>query len=208
MVFTGTGTGVGKKTRGSPVSCLKYNVDFWKPASKLNWNESALCVHYFHRLPLRLRTEVLCGGKPTTLAALHLKAQDADEIYWMMKDEASHEPKATPAKKDNKSSNNTNNNNNSKSANSSCLENPSKSAPSNDNKSSWKKDKPKDSTKLGKNGRLTTEEQEHHIKEGLCLYCGEKGHIAQDCPKSKAAKARAAAFASTDSMSESADSKK
>ena len=145
---------------------------------------------------------------PTTLAALHLKAQDADKNYWMRKDKASHESKATPSKKDNKSSNNTNNNNNSKSADSSHLENPSKSTPSNNNKSSWKKDKPKDSIKLGKNGRLTTEEWERHIKEGLCLYCGEKGHIAQDCPKSKAVKACAAAFASTDSKLDSADSKK
>ena len=126
----------------------------------------------------------------------------------MMKDEASHEPKATPAKKNNKLSNNNSNNNNSKSADSSHSENPSKPVSSNDNKSSWKKDKPKDSTKLGKNSRLTTEEREHCIKEGLCLYCGEKGHVAQDCPKSKAVKACATAFASTDSMSDSADSKK
>ena len=109
-------------------SCIvKYNVDFWKLASKLDWNESALCARYFCGLLLRLRTEVLRGGKPTTLAALRLKAQDADEIYWMMKDKASHESKATPSKKDNKSSNNTNNNNNSKSADSSHSENPSKS---------------------------------------------------------------------------------
>ena len=75
---------------------VKYNVDFWKLASKLDWNESVLCVRYFHRLLLRLPTEVLCGGKLTSLAALHLKAQDADKIYWMIKDKASHEPKATP----------------------------------------------------------------------------------------------------------------
>ena len=59
---------------------VKYNVDFWKLASKLDWNESRLCARYFRSLPLHLCTEVLCGGKPTTLAALHLKAQDADEI--------------------------------------------------------------------------------------------------------------------------------
>ena len=94
------------------------------------------------------------------------------------------------------------------SADSPHSENLSKSTSSNDNKSSWKKDKPKDSTKLGKNGRLTTEEREHCIKEGLCLYCGEKGHTAQDCLKSKAAKACAAAFASMESKSDSADSKK
>ena len=39
-------------------SCIvKYNVDFWKLAYKLNWNESTHCTHYFCRLPLRLRTE-------------------------------------------------------------------------------------------------------------------------------------------------------
>ena len=190
-------------------SCIvKYNMDFWKLASKLDWNESTLCVRYFCGLPLCLCTEVFHGGKPTTLAALHLKVQDADEIYWMMKDEASHKSKATPVKKDNKSSNNTNNNNNSRSADSSHLENLLKSASSNDNKSSWKKDKPKDSTKLGKNGRLTTEERECCVKEGLCLYCGEKGHVAQDCPKSKAVKAHTTAFASTESKSDFADSKK
>ena len=126
----------------------------------------------------------------------------------MMKDEASHKSKAPSSKKDNKPSNNTNNNNNLKSVDTSHLENMLKPASSNDNKSSWKKDKPKDSTKLGKNGKLTTKEWECHIKKGLCLYCGEKGHIAQDCPKSKAAKACAATFVSTESKLDSADSKK
>ena len=51
------------------------------------------------------------------------------------------------------------------------------------------------------------EEREHHLKEGLCLYCGEKGHIAHNCPKSKAAKACAATM-TAESKSDSADSKK
>jgi hypothetical protein len=52
------------------------------------------------------------------------------------------------------------------------------------------KEKPKNSisNKLGKNGKLTGDKQEHHMKEGLCLYCSEKGHVAHDCPKSVAAK--------------------
>ena len=58
--------------------------------------------------------------------------------------------------------------------------------------------------KLGKNGKLTGDERECHIKEGLCLYCGKSGHVAQDCPKALAAKARAASVESKDS----ADSKK
>jgi len=58
--------------------------------------------------------------------------------------------------------------------------------------------------KLGNNGKLTGDEWEHHIKEGLCLYCGKSGHVAQDYPKALAAKAHAASMESKDSV----DSKK
>jgi hypothetical protein len=46
------------------------------------------------------------------------------------------------------------------------------------------------------------------MKEGLCLYCGDKGHVAHDCPKSKVAKARAANVSAPESKAEAADSKK
>ena len=46
------------------------------------------------------------------------------------------------------------------------------------------------------------------MKEGLCLYCGEKGHVAHDCPKSAAAKARAAKVSAPESKADSVDSKK
>ena len=38
---------------------VKYNIEFRKLASKLDWNESALCACYFCRLPLHLCNEVL-----------------------------------------------------------------------------------------------------------------------------------------------------
>ena len=38
---------------------IKYNVEFGKLVSKLDWNESALCARYFRRLPMCLRTEIL-----------------------------------------------------------------------------------------------------------------------------------------------------
>ena len=31
-------------------------------------------------------------------------------------------------------------------------------------------------------GPLTTEERQRRIQYGLCLYCGEKGHLARNCP--------------------------
>jgi hypothetical protein len=74
---------------------MKYNVDFWELASRVSWNEAALRDRYFRGLPLRLRTEVLRGGKPQTLAQLRLKAQDADNIYWMQEEEARIESKNT-----------------------------------------------------------------------------------------------------------------
>ena len=67
---------------------VKYKVNFWELTSHINWNEAALCDQYFCGLLLHLRTEVLIGGKPTTLVALHLKAQDADNIHWMQEEES------------------------------------------------------------------------------------------------------------------------
>ena len=191
---------------------MKYNVDFWKLASRVSWNEAALHDHYYHGLPLHHHTEVLHGGKPQTLAQLHLKAQDADNIYWMQEKEAHIESRNTGSskkasgKKDNKNTSNSNDNRNKSQPQSSNSGNSTSSAL---NKNSSSKDKPKNSIsdKLGKNGKLIGEERECHLKEGLCLYCSEKGHIAQDCPKSKAAKAHAATM-TTESKLDSADSKK
>ena len=47
---------------------------------------------------------------------------------------------------------------------------------------------------LDSNGKLTSEDRERCMKQGLCLYCGEDGHLALACPKSTAAKIRAAAL--------------
>jgi hypothetical protein len=39
-------------------------------------------------------------------------------------------------------------------------------------------------TKLGKDGKLTTTEHKHHFNNKLCMFCGLAGHIAKDCLKS------------------------
>jgi hypothetical protein len=185
---------------------VKYNVDFWELASRVSWNEAALRDRYFRGLPLRLRTEVLRGGKPNTLANLRLKAQDADNIYWMQEEENRIESKnsgntSAPNKKDSNKKPNS--------------QSPPKSSPNTSSTSTPKpsgssKDKPKNSIsdKLGKNGKLTGDERDRRMKEGLCLYCGEKGHVAHDCPKSAAAKGRAAKVSAPESKAETADSKK
>ena len=160
---------------------------------------------------LDLIMSTVLWGKPTTLAALGLKAQDADNIYWMQEEESCLKSKSSGnnrnlGKKDLNKSSNSNNSpskpfTNSSSNNNSSLSKPSK-GPS--------KNKPKNSIsdKLGKNGKLTGDERDRRMKEGLCLYCSEKGHVAHDCPKSAAAKARAAKVSAPESKADTADSKK
>ena len=129
----------------------------------------------------------------------------------MMKEEASNDNKPSP-KKDHKSSS-PNPNPNSKpytgsNPSSTRTGNLSGSDSSNRPKSHKEKSKDSSNTKVGKNSKLTTEEREHRLKEGLCLYCREKGHVVQDCLKSKAAKACTTTTAPSESKSDSTDSKK
>jgi hypothetical protein len=189
---------------------LKYNVEFWKLASRLDWNESALVARYFSGLPLRLRVEILRAGKPTTLAQMRLKAQDADDIYWMQKNEANRGSanSGNSGKKDKKTNSDSPNppstSNSNNPSNSSNSKSNSKFKSNSGSKSS---DKPKPNPiadKLGKDGKLTSEERERRMKEKLCLYCGKAGHKAPDCDKAAAAKARAVTIESRDT----ADAKK
>ena len=145
---------------------------------------------------------------------LHLKAQDADNIYWMQEEESHLEsknlgPSGNQNKKDsNKSSNHSNTT--SKPHNNPPSNNGSNSTSSKSASKGPSKDKPKSNItdKLGQNGKLTGNERDCCIKEGLCLYHGEKGHVAHDCSKSAAAKARAAKASAPETKADAADSKK
>ena len=146
--------------------------------------------------------------------ALHLKAQDADNIYWMQEEESRLKSKSSgnngnPGKKDSHKSSNSNNSLSKPSTNFSSNNNSSLSSSSKPSKGS-SKDKPKNSisNKLGKNGKLTRDECDCCMKEGLCLYCCEKGHVTHDCPKSVATKAHTAKVLAPKSKADSADSKK
>ena len=177
----------------------KYNVDFWELASQVTWNETALCDRYFRRLLLRLHTEILHDGKPNSLADLRLKAQDADNIYWMQDDEAHSESEhleniGTPNMQD-------------------FSEPPSPSTSSILSTSSMIS-MSSDSNKhhnsiadiLDENGKLTGIERDRRMREGLCLYCGEKGHLVRDCSK-LVAKAQATDFSASESNPDLTDFK-
>jgi hypothetical protein len=188
-------------TMGEDSRIVKYNVEFWKLVARLDWNESALTARYFSGLPLRIRVEILRGGKPTTLAAMRLKAQDADDIYWIGKDEAKRESRKS-SNSGKKEANSTTHHSNTNASTSKPTQSSNHGKPAQSGKKPDAKDKPKGpdlSDKLGKDGKLRGDKRERRIKEGLCLYCGKPGHVAADCNKAAAAKARASKVEPTES---------
>jgi hypothetical protein len=188
-------------TMGEDSCIVKYNVEFWKLVTRLDWNESVLTARYFSGLPLQIRVEILRGRKLTTLAAMHLKAQDADDIYWIGKDEAKQESlkSGNSGKKETSS---TTHHSNTNASTSKPTQSSNHGKPAQSGKKPDAKDKPKGpnlSDKLGKDRKLKGDERERCIKEGLCLYCGKPGHIAADCNKAAVAKARASKVEPTES---------
>ncbi|KAF8628599.1 hypothetical protein AX17_005955 [Amanita inopinata Kibby_2008] len=159
-------------------------VEFNKLAAHIDWNEPALWDCFYHGLPLHLCTEVLKGGKPLTLAAMRCKAQECDQIHWMTWDEIAREPKSTPKDSDAKpfTSSSTN-------MSKPLPSRPGHSTPpSTPSSSSAPKPKPDLTNKLGKDGKLNSNEHKCQMENNLCLYCGTGGHTAKDCHKASTAR--------------------
>ena len=184
-----------------------YIVEFNKLAARTEWNEPALRDKFFRGLPLRLRTEILKGGKPTSLSELRQKAQLSDQVHWMTKEEISRDSRAPPSnRKDDREKHSSSKDKNSdhrprqpttnppsqnNSANSGFRSTNSTSRPNNSSK------KPDLSAKLGKDGKLNSDERKRRMENNLCLYCGAGGHSAKDCRKAAANTRGRAAVAST-----------
>ncbi|KAF8629583.1 hypothetical protein AX17_005619 [Amanita inopinata Kibby_2008] len=144
----------------------KYVVEFNKLAARIDWNEPALRDCFYHGLPLRLHTEVLKGGKPLTLAAMRRKAQECDQIHWMTRDEIACKPKSAPrpAAKDSDTKPSTSSSTNmSKPLNTPRPSRPGNPAPSSASSSSAPKTKPDLTNKLGKDGKLNSDERKRRM---------------------------------------------
>ena len=141
------------------------------------------------------------------------KAQECDQAYWLAKDKASKDNRTTPKPKDTPKCNNslssTSNTSNTFNHNK-CPNNPSTSnASATPGSSSYSAPHPPSSSpnnskpnsqpqalnlgnKLGRDGKLTSDEHDRRIKANLYLYCGAAGHNAANCRKSAKAKGRSA----------------
>jgi hypothetical protein len=201
----------------------KYVVDFNRYAAQVGWGDSALRHRFYNGLPTRLKDEVSKAGKPKTLSELRRLAQMIDHRYWERDTEIKREnARKAPRTSNNPSSSTSNqqpssnkgNNNNNNNCNNPASTSTNKFPPRNNN-SLTSADKSKQptsdlSSKLGKDGKLTTAERARRFANNLCLCCGGTGHSVK-CPKSSSssAKAKARAAKTSDSKPDAAsDSKK
>ena len=149
-----------------------------------------MCHHFYSGLPDRIKDEISCIGKPCTLDGLCAITQEINTRYWEHKEEVTCQNKSL-------TSTSTNTNITSKSSGKSEK---SKSSTGNSAQSSSSSNltpkKPgktlKLLDKLGKDGKLTSEERKCRFEQNLCMFCGGSGHKAKECLKSgsQAAKAR------------------
>ena len=177
----------------------KYVVEFNRVAGQVHgYGDGALRHIFYSGLPNCIKDEISCIGKPHTLDGYHTLVQTINARYWECKSEISHQTKNSSL---------LSTSNSKSSASSSDSKGKSKEK---DNKSKGSKNKSKGSSSssgtsksttsdapshLGKDGKLTEEERQRHIMEKLCMFCGQPGHMAKDCPKStsKSAKTKARA---------------
>ena len=156
-----------------------------------------MCHHFYSGLPDQIKDEISHIGKPPTLNGLCAVAQEINARYWERKEEVARQNKTS-------TSTSTNTNATSKSSGKSeksKLSSGNSAQPSSSlNLASKKSGKiPELLDKLGKDGKLTSEERKHRFEQNLCMFCGGSGHKAKECPKSgsQAAKARAATATTT-----------
>jgi hypothetical protein len=189
-----------------------YNVEFMCLSSQLTWNDEVLCHRYYKGLPDRLQ-DALCSrpaGKPTTFNEMQATALIFDNRYWERQREKTRAksaaesasapvnkvpsrnqfPSNTNTSTSTSTSNSRPNNNNNKGNN--AKPSSSTPAPSSASKST-PAPKPDLSDKLGKDGKLTTDERQRRMDGNLCLFCGNAGHKVNECRKKAASAAKAIA---------------
>jgi len=180
---------------------MRYIVDFNPLASQVqDYGDGALRRLFYSGLPDRLKDKIARVGKPLTLHGLRALCQEIDMCYWEHKDEISRTTKSQPTSSTTKSSNSGGNSSNSNQEKSKTGNSPSSGNSSGSSKAtsnqSLSGSRPDLTNKLGKDGKLTTDERKRHLENNLCMFCRGTGHFVDNCPKkTKKAKARAAAIA-------------
>ena len=178
----------------------KYLVEFNRLAARVQWGNAALRCQFYNGLPSRIKDEISRFGKPNDLQELRTLSQTIDPRYWERQSEAAREAPVNRALTNQERSNDkgkvspdppaqTAAN---KKGNSGDIPISSGSNMSNTNTSGTPEPPSNLASKLGADGRLMQQERQHRMDQNRCLFCGKPSHMAKDCNKVAAAKARAA----------------
>ena len=149
--------------------------------------DGALCHIFYSSLPDHIKDEISHIGKPRTLNDFHTLAQTIDARYWECKSEISCQTKnssapSTSNSKSSASSSNSKGKSKEKDNKGKSSDNRNKSPASSSGAS--KSTTSNAPSHLRKDGKLTEEEHQQRIQDKLCMFCGQPGHMAKDCPKS------------------------
>jgi hypothetical protein len=137
--------------------------------------------------PTNQRWTCICG-RPNTLAELRAQAINLDLRYWKRKEEDRYKDNAKtgqyPSKTPSGSLSSTSHDSGFSRSHSSRSASRS-STPAASGSSTSKSRKPDLSKVLGPDGNLLPEEKERRKKQGLCIICASKDHLADQCPARK-----------------------
>ena len=177
----------------------KYLVEFNRLAARVQWGNAALRHQFSNGLPPRIKDEISRFGKPDNLQELRTLSQTIDARYWERRSEAARETPANRALANQERVNEKGQTRPNPLAQSAANKKgtgyktpPSGSNTSNTNTSGTPKLPSDLASKLGADGRLTQQDRRCYMDQNLYLFCGKPGHMAKDCNKAAAAKARAA----------------
>jgi hypothetical protein len=166
------------------------------------WDDRNLRNAYYTKIAPRLRSQFVSSGTPVplTLEPLITVVERFDRAYWTdieLNKTVNATLAATTAPRDR---------NKSPGGGVQAPQNKSQSGNSRDGKKDSgdaKKSKntsSKSDSHLTDDNHITDDERQRRLAAGACLYCGDVGHFARDCPKKKAAGSNAKAAASSSSQ--------
>jgi hypothetical protein len=191
----------GLRYRNS-TKAARYTVTFNQHASRTGWNDQALTRQYYKGLPDRLKDDIARIGKPAKLRALQSLVTTLDQRYWERQSELGRDQQTSPEHSPSTSSLPSRSESPAEKISRKFTENSSEirldtpitrsshlPSDTNDPKPQTPSEAPSTSFAqriadlLGPDGKLKPEERQRRMDNGLCLRCGEPGHMVADCPR-------------------------